>query len=278
VSIPTVLEKILARKAEEVAARRAVVSLAEVEREARSAEATRGFAQALLAQARRKQPAVIAEIKKASPSKGVLREDFDPAQIAQGYQAGGATCLSVLTDVDFFQGADRYLQEARGACSLPVIRKDFMIDPYQVVESRALGADCVLLIVSALSDAQMAELAATAKAFDLDVLVEVHDGDELERALNTLDTPLVGINNRNLHTFEVSLETTLDLLPRIPRDRLVVTESGILNRADVELMEISGVYAFLVGEAFMRAENPGMELERLFFPERKRVITRPDVD
>jgi len=278
VSLPTVLQRILARKAEEVTAHRALVSLAEVEREARSADAPRGFAQALLAQAKRKQPAVIAEIKKASPSKGVLREDFVPAQIAQSYQAGGATCLSVLTDVDFFQGADRYLQEARGACSLPVIRKDFMIDPYQVVESRALGADCVLLIVSALSDAQMAELAATAKAFDLDVLVEVHDGDELERALNTLDTPLVGINNRNLHTFEVSLETTLDLLPRIPRDRLVVTESGILNRADVELMEISEVYAFLVGEAFMRAENPGAELERLFFPERKRVITRPDVD
>ena len=277
-SLPTVLQRILARKAEEVAERRALVSLAEVEREARSADAPRGFAQALLAQAKRKQPAVIAEIKKASPSKGVLREDFVPAELAQSYQAGGATCLSVLTDVDFFQGADRYLQEARGACSLPVIRKDFMIDPYQIVESRALGADCVLLIVSALSDAQMAELAATAKAFDLDVLVEVHDGDELERALTTLDTPLVGINNRNLHTFEVSLETTLDLLPRIPRDRLVVTESGILNRADVELMEISEVYAFLVGEAFMRAENPGAELERLFFPERKRVITRPDVD
>ncbi|SDI31013.1 indole-3-glycerol phosphate synthase [Pseudomonas benzenivorans] len=277
-SLPTVLQRILARKAEEVAERRALVSLAEVEREARSADAPRGFAQALLAQAKRKQPAVIAEIKKASPSKGVLREDFVPAELAQSYQAGGATCLSVLTDVDFFQGADRYLQEARGACSLPVIRKDFMIDPYQIVESRALGADCVLLIVSALSDAQMAELAATAKAFDLDVLVEVHDGDELERALTTLDTPLVGINNRNLHSFEVSLETTLDLLPRIPRDRLVVTESGILNRADVELMEISEVYAFLVGEAFMRAENPGAELERLFFPERKRVIARPDVD
>ena len=277
-SIPTVLEKILARKVEEVAARRALVSLAEVEQQARAAAATRGFAQAMLAQAKRKQPAVIAEIKKASPSKGVLREHFVPAEIAQSYQAGGATCLSVLTDVDFFQGADRYLQEARNACSLPVIRKDFMLDPYQIVEARALGADCVLLIVSALDDGLMAELAATAKAFDLDVLVEVHDGDELERALNTLDTPLVGINNRNLHSFEVSLETTLDLLPRIPRDRLVVTESGILNRADVELMEISEVYAFLVGEAFMRADNPGAELERLFFPERKRVIARPDVD
>ncbi len=277
-SIPTVLEKILARKAEEVAARRAVVSLAEVEREARAADPVRGFANALIEKAKSKQPAVIAEIKKASPSKGVLRENFVPADIAQSYQDGGATCLSILTDIDFFQGADRYLQEARSACTLPVIRKDFMIDPYQIVEARALGADCVLLIVSALSDAQMAELAATAKSFDLDVLVEVHDGDELERALNVLDTPLVGVNNRNLHTFEVSLETTLDLLPRIPRDRLVVTESGILNRADVELMEISEVYAFLVGEAFMRAENPGSELERLFFPERKRLVSSPDVD
>ena len=277
-SIPTILEKILARKAEEVAERRAIVGLEEVEQQARAADTPRGFARVLQEQAKRKQPAVIAEIKKASPSKGVLRERFVPAEIAHSYQAGGATCLSVLTDQDFFQGADLYLQEARNACSLPVLRKDFMIDPYQIVESRALGADCVLLIVAALSDAQMAELAATAKAFDLDVLVEVHDGDELERALNTLDTPLVGINNRNLHTFELDLETTLDLLPRVPRDRLVVTESGILNRADVELMEISEVYAFLVGEAFMRAENPGLELERLFFPERRRVIASPDVD
>ena len=277
-SIPTVLEKILARKAEEVAARRAILSLADVEQQARNADPVRGFAQALLTQAKRKQPAVIAEIKKASPSKGVLREHFVPAEIARAYEAGGATCLSVLTDIDFFQGADSYLQEARAACALPVIRKDFMIDPYQIVEARALGADCVLLIVSALDDVQLAELAATAKAFELDVLVEVHDGDELERALKTLDTPLVGINNRSLHSFEVSLETTLDLLPRIPRDRLVVTESGILNRADVELMEISEVYAFLVGEAFMRADNPGAELERLFFPERKRVVTSPDVD
>ena len=277
-SVPTVLEKILARKAEEVAARRAVVSLAEVEREARAADPVRGFGNALIEKAKSKQPAVIAEIKKASPSKGVIRENFVPAEIARSYEDGGATCLSVLTDIDFFQGADRYLQEARSACSLPVIRKDFMIDPYQIVEARALGADCVLLIVSALSDAQMGELAATAKSFDLDVLVEVHDGDELERALNVLDTPLVGVNNRNLHTFEVSLETTLDLLPRIPRDRLVVTESGILNRADVELMEISEVYAFLVGEAFMRANNPGAELEHLFFPERRRLVNSPNVD
>ena len=267
-SVPTVLEKILARKVEEVAERSARVSLAELERLAASADAPRGFAKALIEQAARKQPAVIAEIKKASPSKGVIREHFVPADIAVSYQKGGATCLSVLTDIDYFQGADVYLQQARAACALPVIRKDFMIDPYQIVEARALGADCVLLIVSALDDVKMAELAATAKGVGLDVLVEVHDGDELDRALSVLDTPLVGVNNRNLHTFEVSLETTLDLLPRIPRDRLAITESGILTRADVELMEINEVYSFLVGEAFMRADNPGYELQRLFFPER----------
>ncbi|EJL94641.1 Indole-3-glycerol phosphate synthase [Pseudomonas sp. GM102] len=267
-SVPTVLENILARKVQEVAERSARVSLAELENLAKAADAPRGFAKALIEQAKTKQPAVIAEIKKASPSKGVIRENFVPADIARSYEKGGATCLSVLTDIDYFQGADAYLQQARAACKLPVIRKDFMIDPYQIVESRALGADCVLLIVSALDDVKMAELAAVAKSVGLDVLVEVHDGDELERALKTLDTPLVGVNNRNLHTFEVNLETTLDLLPRIPRDRLVITESGILNRADVELMEISDVYAFLVGEAFMRAESPGTELQRLFFPER----------
>lgn len=274
----TILQQILARKVEEVAARRAVASLAELEQQAQAAGAPRGFAAALLAQAQRKQPAVIAEIKKASPSKGVLREEFSPADLAKSYAGGGATCLSVLTDVDFFQGSDAYLQQARAACSLPVIRKDFMLDPYQIVEARALGADAVLLIVSALDDVQLAELAAVAKAHELDVLVEVHDGDELDRALNTLDTPLIGINNRNLHTFEVSLETTLDLLPRVPRDRMVITESGILNRADVELMEISGVYAFLVGEVFMRATSPGTELQRLFFPERKRSSSGLDVD
>lgn len=277
-SVPTVLEKILARKVQEVAERSARVSLAELERMAAQADPVRGFANALLAQAKLKQPAVIAEIKKASPSKGVIREDFVPADIARSYEAGGATCLSVLTDIDFFQGADSYLQLARAACALPVIRKDFMIDPYQIVEARALGADCVLLIVSALDDMKMAELASVAKGVGLDVLVEVHDGDELERALKTLDTPLVGINNRNLHTFDVSLETTLDLLPRVPRDRLVITESGILNRADVELMEISDVYSFLVGEAFMRAENPGHELQRLFFPERSIPVTGSTLD
>lgn len=277
-SVPTVLEKILARKAEEVVARRAIVSLAELEQRAASADAPRGFAKAIIDQVRLKEPAVIAEIKKASPSKGVIRENFMPAEIARSYQAGGATCLSVLTDIDFFQGADGYLQQARAACKLPVIRKDFMIDPYQVVEARALGADCILLIVSALDDVRMAELAAVAKGVGLDVLVEVHDGDELERALKTLDTPLVGVNNRNLHTFDVNLETTLDLLPRIPRDRVVITESGILNRADVELMEISDVYSFLVGEAFMRAEQPGIELQRLFFPGRAPAVVASPLD
>lgn len=277
-SIPTVLEKIIARKFEEVAERSARVSLAELEAQARAADAPRGFARAMQQRVAGKQAAVIAEIKKASPSKGVLREHFVPAEIAKSYEDGGAACLSVLTDIDFFQGADEYLQQARAACALPVIRKDFMVDPYQIVEARALGADCVLLIVSALDDGRMVELASVAKEQGLDVLVEVHDGDELERALKYLDTPLVGINNRNLHSFEVSLENTLDLLPRIPRDRLVVTESGILTRADVELMEINEVYAFLVGEAFMRAEDPGAELKRLFFQSGKRVLLGADPD
>lgn len=276
-SVPTVLERIIARKFQEVAERSARVSLAELEALAKAADAPRGFANALIEQAKRKQPAVIAEIKKASPSKGVIREHFVPAEIAVSYEKGGATCLSVLTDVDYFQGADEYLQQARAAVSLPVIRKDFMVDPYQIVEARALGADCVLLIVSALDDVKMAELAATAKDVGLDVLVEVHDGDELERALKTLDTPLVGVNNRNLHTFEVNLEATLDLLPRIPADRLAITESGILNQADVQLMKINRVYSFLVGEAFMRAENPGIELQRLFFPDQvKKTIQQLD--
>lgn len=268
-SVPTVLQKILARKAEEIAQLKARTSLAELEAQARAAEAPRGFARALQAQVARKEAAIIAEVKKASPSKGVIREHFVPAEIAHSYALGGATCLSVLTDVDFFQGGNAYLQQARAACQLPVIRKDFLVDPIQVVEARAIGADCILLIVAALDDGLMGELAATAKDVGLDVLVEVHDGAELERALTVLDTPLVGVNNRNLHTFEVSLEATLDLLPRIPQDRLVITESGILNRADVELMEINEVRAFLVGEAFMRADEPGQELQRLFFPDRR---------
>ncbi len=265
-SVPTVLEKIVARKVEEVAEARARVSLAEQEALARVADAPRGFARALQQQAARQLPAVIAEVKKASPSKGVIREHFVPAEIAASYEKGGATCLSVLTDVDFFQGANEYLKQARAACSLPVIRKDFLIDPYQVIEARALGADCILLIAACLADSQMVELAAVAKSQGLDVLIEVHDGAELERALRHLDTPLLGINNRNLHTFEVTLQTTLDLLSRIPDDRLVITESGILGRADVELMQQHDVWSFLVGEAFMRAEEPGEELRRLFFP------------
>ncbi len=266
-SIPTVLEKIVVRKHEEVALRKQVVSLSELQTQAAQASAPRGFARALQEQVKKKKPAVIAEIKKASPSKGVLREDFVPEWLAQSYAQGGATCLSVLTDIDFFQGADRYLQEARNACSLPVIRKDFMVDPYQIIEARALGADCVLLIAACLADGQMLELAAAAKEVGLDVLAEVHDAAELDRVLTHLDTPLVGINNRNLHNFEVSLETTLELLPRIPQERLVITESGILQRTDVELMEINNVHAFLVGEAFMRANDPGAELKRLFFPK-----------
>lgn len=268
-SVPTVLQKILARKAEEIAQLKARTSLAELEAQARAADAPRGFARALQAQVARKEAAIIAEVKKASPSKGVIREHFVPAEIAHSYALGGATCLSVLTDVDFFQGGNAYLQQARAACQLPVIRKDFLVDPIQVVEARAIGADCILLIAAALDDGLMGELAATAKDVGLDVLVEVHDGTELERALTVLDTPLVGVNNRNLHTFEVSLEATLDLLPRIPQDRLVITESGILNRADVELMETNEVRAFLVGEAFMRADEPGQELQRLFFPDRR---------
>jgi len=269
VSVPTVLQKILARKAEEISQLKARTSLAELEAQARAADAPRGFARALQAQVARKEAAIIAEVKKASPSKGVIREHFVPAEIAHSYALGGATCLSVLTDVDFFQGGNAYLQQARAACQLPVIRKDFLVDPIQVVEARAIGADCILLIVAALDDGLMGELAATAKDVGLDVLVEVHDGAELERALTVLDTPLVGVNNRNLHTFEVSLEATLELLPRIPQDRLVITESGILNRADVELMETNEVRAFLVGEAFMRADEPGQELQRLFFPDRR---------
>lgn len=263
-SLPTILENIVARKYEEVKENRAKVSLAELEALCASADAPRGFADALRKRAALKQPAVIAEVKKASPSKGVIRENFNPADIAASYQQGGAACLSVLTDVDFFQGSTDYLKQARAACDLPVIRKDFMVDPYQVVEARAMGADCILLIVASLEDGQMAELNATAVEHGLDVLVEVHDGAELDRALE-LDTPLVGINNRNLHTFDVSLDTTLQLLPRVPADRLAVTESGILTRADVELMLSNEVYSFLVGEAFMRAADPGVELKRLFF-------------
>ncbi len=260
---PDILKKIVARKHEEIAGRRASVPEAELAARAREAEAPRGFVAALEARIARGEPAVIAEIKKASPSKGVLREDFDPAAIAETYARHGAACLSVLTDRDFFQGSEAYLQQARAACDLPVLRKDFTVDPYQVTEARAIGADCILLIVACLDDARMRELHDAARALGMDVLVEVHDGEELERAL-ALPEALLGINNRNLRTFEVSLETTLGLLGRIPEGRLVVTESGILEPADVRRMRGRGVHAFLVGEAFMRADDPGERLAALF--------------
>lgn len=258
-----ILQKILARKQEEVAERSRHVSIDALREQATQADAPRGFFAALRARIAAGQAAVIAEIKKASPSKGLLRADFDPPAIARSYERGGAACLSVLTDLDFFQGADAYLQQARAACALPVLRKDFTLDPYQVVEARALGADCILLIVAALEDARLAELLGLAHELGMDVLVEVHDGEELERALR-LPAPLIGINNRNLRTFETSLETTLDLLERIPADRLVVTESGIHTPEDVALMRRHQVHAFLVGEAFMRADDPGARLAELF--------------
>jgi indole-3-glycerol phosphate synthase len=252
-----ILERIVEAKRAEVAAARR--ERPEVEALARKASATRDFVGAL----RAKRPAVIAEIKRASPSRGVLRADFDPAAIARSYEKAGAACMSVLTDREFFQGAAAHLVAARSACALPVLRKDFLIDPYQAFEARALGADCVLLIVACLEDAQMRELEKVARSLEMAVLVEVHDATELDRAL-ALDTPLIGINNRNLRTFETRLETTLDLVPRIPKDRTVITESGILSTADVRRMRECGVNAFLVGEAFMRAEDPGTELKNLF--------------
>ncbi|KFN51855.1 hypothetical protein N790_13715 [Arenimonas malthae CC-JY-1] len=258
-----ILQTILRRKAEEVAGRSARVSLRELSARCDGAPATRGFAAALQAKVDAGLPAVIAEVKKASPSKGVIRPDFRPGEIAASYERGGAACLSVLTDVDFFQGADAYLQEARAACMLPVLRKDFIVDAYQVYEARVLGADCVLLIVAALGDAALAELSHLAMELGMDVLVEVHDIDELERALQ-VGAPLVGINNRSLRTFEVSLDTTLGLKPAVPADRLLVTESGIATRDDVARMRAAGVHAFLVGESFMRAPDPGAELARLF--------------
>ena len=258
-----VLRAILRRKVEEVAERSARVPLAELSARAADAPPPRGFAAAVAAKIAAGQSAVIAEVKKASPSKGVIRADFDPAAIARSYEAGGAACLSVLTDVDYFQGSDAYLQQARAACALPVLRKDFTIDAYQVHEARVLGADCILLIVAALSDTQLAELSALAMALDLDVLVEVHNLDELERALQ-VPAPLLGINNRNLRTFDVSLDTTLALKDVVPRDRILVTESGILAPADVQKMRAAGIDAFLVGEAFMREADPGAALRRLF--------------
>jgi indole-3-glycerol phosphate synthase len=258
-----ILNKILKRKAEEVAERRAAVSLSELRTRLPGAPAPRAFVGAIETRLKAGKPAVIAEIKKASPSKGLLRADFHPAEIARSYERGGAACLSVLTDKDFFQGADEYLIDARAACALPVLRKDFTIDPYQVIEARAIGADCILLIVAALDDTVLHELTALAHELRMDVLMEVHDAAELDRAL-ALNARLIGINNRNLRSFETRLDTTLDLLPKIPKDRIIVTESGIHSPADVALLRGHGVNAFLVGEEFMRAEDPGARLAELF--------------
>ncbi len=258
-----ILQKILAVKAQEVKAAQAIKPLSVMHTEAEQAAPARDFVGAIRAKIAAGKPAVIAEIKKASPSKGVLRADFRPAEIAASYASHGAACLSVLTDKDFFQGSADYLRAARAACAIPVLRKDFMVDAYQVYEARAMGADAILLIVAALNLAQMREFEALAQDLGMDVLVEVHDDVELDVALQ-LPTPLIGINNRNLRTFEVSLQTTLDLLGRIPQGRIVVTESGIMQESDVALMRSHQVHAFLVGETFMRAAEPGVELGNLF--------------
>lgn len=258
-----ILQKIVAVKREEIAAAKAHRDSLSLRRDAESLGGQRDFVQSLRSRIEKGRAAVIAEVKKASPSKGVLREHFVPADIAGSYERHGAACLSVLTDERFFQGAMAYLQQARAACAVPVLRKDFMVDSYQVDEARAMGADCILLIAACLDNAQMADLEAQALALGMAVLVEVHDGAELDRALR-LKTPLVGINNRNLRTFEVTLDTTLRLLAQMPADRLLVTESGIQTRADVQRMRDAGVHAFLVGETFMRADDPGAALAELF--------------
>lgn len=260
---PDILQKILARKRQEVAERARRTSQRELESFLGAAPAVRPFLQALERRIETVGAAVIAEVKKASPSKGLLREDFDPEAIGRSYERGGAACLSVLTDHDFFQGSEAYLEDARAATALPVLRKDFIVEAYQVYESRVMGADCILLIVAALEDARLRELAALAHELGMNVLVEVHDAAELSRALE-LDARLIGINNRDLRSFETRLETTLELLEGMPADRLVVTESGIHSPADVELMHRHGVHAFLVGEAFMRAPDPGARLAELF--------------
>lgn len=259
-----ILNTILQRKVEEIAARSATVNMQQMRARAQAADPVRGFIAAIEKRIDSKQTAVIAEIKKASPSKGVLRERFDPSAIARSYQQHGAACLSVLTDKDFFQGAETFLQQARSACTLPVIRKDFIIDPYQVIEARAINADCILLIVAALNDGSLQQLLDLAHDQQMDVLMEVHDEAELERALAT-EARLIGINNRNLRTFETRLATTIDMLERIPDDRIVVTESGIHTPQDVKLMRDHDVFAFLVGEAFMKADDPGEKLAELFF-------------
>jgi indole-3-glycerol phosphate synthase len=258
-----ILERIITVKRDEIRVAQESVSLEELRLQA-STRDSRDFVGALRAKHAAGKPAIIAEVKKASPSKGVIRENFVPADIAKSYEQGGAACLSVLTDVQFFKGSVAYLEEARAACSLPVLRKDFIVDPYQILEARAMGADCILLIAAVLQPSQMRDLEAFAHSLGLAVLVEVHDRDELEQAL-TLKTPLMGINNRNLRTFETSIETTIGMLDMVPKDRIVVTESGILSRVDVDRLRAMDVQTFLVGEAFMRADDPGTELARMFF-------------
>ncbi len=261
-----ILQKILARKREEIHARLARTPLVELVACTADAPPTRAFSAALFRRITSGSAAVIAEVKKASPSKGLIRADFDPVAIARSYEAGGAACLSVLTDVEFFQGSDDYLRQARAACTLPVLRKDFIIDAYQVFEARALGADCILLIVAALDDGRLLELAGLARSLRMDVLVEAHDASELSRALAVPDA-LIGINNRDLRTFKTSLDTTLSLRQRVPRGRGLITESGIRARDDVERLRAADVHAFLIGESFMRAADPGMALQRMFFPD-----------
>jgi len=263
---PDILKKIIRRKKEEISQARSRLSEQVLRDGLELQSPPRGFVRALQDKIADNQPAVIAEIKKASPSKGILRENFRPADIARSYADHGAACLSILTDMDFFQGSPEYLQQARAACALPVIRKDFIIDPYQVYEARAMAADCILLIVACLDGSQLESLNVLAQSLGMDVLIEVHDAEELQRALN-IDNPMIGINNRNLRTFEVSLRTTLEMLEQIPGDRLVITESGILAPQDVALMREHDVHGFLVGEAFMRAEDPGEKLAQLFFTE-----------
>lgn len=263
-STPTILKNIVLRKWEEIEQRQKVLKLAECKAQAFDLPDARGFVRNIEKKLQANLPAIIAEIKKASPSKGVIRENFIPAKIAESYEAAGAACLSVLTDHDFFQGHEDYLQQARAASSLPIIRKDFMVAPYQIYESRVINADCVLLIAACLTKDQMQELSGIAQEVGLDVLVEVHNEEELHSAL-TLNTRLLGINNRDLHSFEVSLDNTFKLLDQIPEDRIVVTESGIHTPDDVKAMQANNVNSFLVGEAFMRAKNPGDELKRLFF-------------
>ncbi|HIO91272.1 MAG TPA: indole-3-glycerol phosphate synthase TrpC [Leucothrix mucor] len=261
---PDILKRIVKRKYEEITEREALKSIDQLKEEIPNASALRPFVGAMQANLTANKSAIISEIKKASPSKGVMRENFNPAEIAISYEKAGASCLSVLTDKDFFQGSEAYLQEARSACKLPVIRKDFILEPYQVYEARAMGADCILLIVSILDDDNLQSLYTLACELGMDVLIEVHDKEELLRSL-PLGATLVGINNRNLRTFETSLDTTIDLLPLIPEDRIVVTESGIHTADNVEKMRSSNVNAFLVGEAFMRVDDPGSELNKLFF-------------